>query len=70
MTKLKPGTTVKDKEGKENFGLQMNVVDEAQQQVKVSYQDPDGQYKEGWLHKERILVIEADEHLPLNPALY
>jgi hypothetical protein len=72
MTTIKPGTIVKDKEARENFGLQMKVVDEASHDVKVSYVNLDGLCQEGWVNKDRLQIVATDEdlRLPLNPAFY
>lgn len=72
MTIIKPGTVVKDKEGRENHGLQMKVIDEEQNRAMVAYLNLDGLYRESWLQKDRLLPVSKEEEnlLPLNPGLY
>ena len=72
MTTIKPGTLVRDKDGKENYGLRMNVIDEAYNAIKVSYLNLEGFCQEAWLQKDRVVMLNGEDDAihPLNAALY
>jgi hypothetical protein len=65
---IRPGSIVKDRAAKVNFGLQVNVIDEASYEVLVAYINLDGNYEEQWMNKEQVLLVENANTNLVNPA--
>ncbi len=64
---IKPGCVVRDKYAAINYGLIMNVIDDNTHQFMVSYINLEGNYKEEWLNKEVLELIENPVQLLSNP---
>ncbi len=66
---IKPGSVVKDKQAKVNYGLQVNVIDETSYEVLVAFINLDGNYEEQWMNKEQVVLVENANTNLTNPAL-